>query len=588
MEALPQFFSLLETWEFNRATSVAERLSYRRVSLALQHLANCEHLYFSMRESSLERQIDATAIELETCLTPLPNALPHSQPTQLDQATPLSIFLVQLITCRFSPGLQMPPSAASAPPEDCTNLSPNHVAALKVQVAPLVQMLRQAYVACSASVMPKLFLTTQPSLIMCEPGSPQDCVRLLRVRKAMLRVYSSMQTPSISDEGYTSRLADHVGELRELAAQLTAPHLRSIRATTLLELGAVQQMLQVQVCAADSEGQGVGEVIVGDASQAAMGVDRAAEQGDSAFGHPSSTAAQCTLCTSQALLPVCRLRETLLAIAVGHAELSRLNTPESDAARERALAVATSASSIASGFGSRLGTQLAAKASPEPLLFRSLRALFGALMAKAALYFNRLLTAPAPMAEFMGPLIPTGSNLTALSASSFAPPADHSHFIGTFVRRSGALFAALLLQTDGLHVRKSAAGAAFTCCPEEVGWSDRSSLRPAPDGGESDPWPVLFIHPHDGPLLQLWPCIRHSLHERQTNLEASAFVGEVGGDSTFWLCPCDPRVILVLAFPGRKKTSDRGVVEFLRAVVTEVRGSHIVLSSFRRTGLAPR
>ena len=63
----------------------------------------------------------------------------------------------------------------------------------------------------------------------------------------MLRVYSSLQSQSISEEGFSTRLAGHVGELRERAAQLSAPLLRGVRAATLIELGAMQQLLLVQV-----------------------------------------------------------------------------------------------------------------------------------------------------------------------------------------------------------------------------------------------------------------------------------------------------------------------------------------------------
>ena len=290
------------------------------------------------------------------------------------------------------------------------------------------------------------------------------------------------------------------------------------------------------------------------------------------------------------MLPICRARETLLAIAMAHAELSRLNTPERDAARERALASAANASSLGPGLGTRTGSQLsvATKSSPEPALFRFLRMLCGALMAKAALYFNSLLSASTET------LLPTATSAGsgAALAGPFAPPADHSHFISSFVRRSGALLAVLLLQTDGLYVRAPASDVVYTCCAEEMGV--REVLTTRATSSSDGQWPVLFMQPANSPFRQLWPCIQRLMSERQASLHAQQdvhvhpqLVSEFGGECTFWLCPCDPRIVLVLAFAGRKRSNDRGVLEFLRSV-GELRGPRLVLNSLRRTGLGPR
>eukprot|EP00966_Prymnesium_polylepis_P161287 3727340-Prymnesium_polylepis.1 len=443
--------------------------------------------------TGLERRIDTTASELVACLV-LPATTPvhSSQPAQLihEDDSPLGTVLMQIATCSFSPTFCAPPEDAaspSVPASEHAGISSSHVAALK------------------------------------------DSVLLLRLRKEMLQVYTGIQSPAVSAEGFM-RWAEHVGELRNThAARLSAPLLRGVWASTLVELGAMQQVLLVQ-----------------------------------------------------AMLPRCRPRETLLALAIAHTELSRLSTPERVEARERALLVVANASSLGSGLGSRTGPQLAAttKASPEPALFRFLRTLCGALVGKAALYFNGLLGAPALTANSAA-ITSSGGGL-----GPAAPTTDYSQLINSFVQRSGALLAALLLQAKGLSLRVSAGGAVYTCCEDEAKLCTQSALGEAP-------WPVLFMQPEDGPLAQLWPCIKRIISERQELLKHGEVyvqpqvVTDVGGECTFWLYPCDPRVVLVIAFSGRKRASDRAVLEFLRAL-GELRGPQIVGHCLRKCGLGQR
>ena len=437
-DSITNYFALLEAWEFGRASYVAERIVYhgstcKKLSTALQHLVTCESSYLSMRflESRLPK-LDATVMELEACLVSPPSA-PLDQPAQLYSAaeSPLGTIFFQIATCNFTPTFCSPPDVAAtftdgvvAAPEH-PSVSPTHAAALK------------------------------------------DSVQLLRLRKAMLQVYTRMQS-GMSAEGF-SHLADHVGELREAqAARLSAPLLRRVRAAALVELGAMQQLL-----------------------------------------------------LAQAMVPVCRARESLLAIAIAHTELSRLSTAERDEARERALLVAANTSSLGSGLGSRTGPQLAAttKASPEPALFRFLRRLCASLAAKSALYFQGLLGAPVPGASILP--VATGAGRAMLAVSSL-PTTDYAQLIGTFAQRSGALLAGLLFQAKGLHLR-TAGGAVYTCCEDEAklwaGTSVTAGKSQASASSESTPWPVLFMQPQSAPLPQLWPCIKRLISERQAQLQ---------------------------------------------------------------------
>ena len=149
MVEISTFFALLEAWEFNRASNVAERIKFRRISIALTDLAKCESQYLSMRylESSrlpnatgLERRLDATVSELEACLMPPPTAPPHSQPTPLSRATdsPFHTIFMQLVSCQLTPSFCTPRvdatmHGADSPAPEYAHISPTNAAVLKVR-----------------------------------------------------------------------------------------------------------------------------------------------------------------------------------------------------------------------------------------------------------------------------------------------------------------------------------------------------------------------------------------------------------------------------------------------------------------------
>ncbi|KAL1510816.1 hypothetical protein AB1Y20_007100 [Prymnesium parvum] len=190
------------------------------------------------------------------------------------------------------------------------------------------------------------------------------------------------------------------------------------------------------------------------------------------------------------------------------------------------------------------------KASSEPPLFRFLRAFCAALVAKAALYFQRLFE-PAK-----------------LHAALAAEPSAYARRLAAFALSSAPLMAALLFHPKGLHVRTAAGGGVYTCHEAEARlWGGGGG---GGGGGEGAPWPVLCLEPAGAPLPQLWPTLKRLMAERQTLLHLSdAYVPPLAvpavGECTFWLATYDPRVVLVLAFAGRRRANDRAVLEFLRA-----------------------
>ena len=82
--ALVAYFAHLEVLDFSRAALAATRLPCARsLARALADLATCESLYFSMAHltslAALERRLDATARELEVCLSlPAPLVMPSA------------------------------------------------------------------------------------------------------------------------------------------------------------------------------------------------------------------------------------------------------------------------------------------------------------------------------------------------------------------------------------------------------------------------------------------------------------------------------------------------------------------------------
>ena len=70
-DPIREVFRLLESLDFERAEVASQQLSCaKRLALALRSLCTCESLYFSLSgQVHLERRLDATARELEACLS---------------------------------------------------------------------------------------------------------------------------------------------------------------------------------------------------------------------------------------------------------------------------------------------------------------------------------------------------------------------------------------------------------------------------------------------------------------------------------------------------------------------------------------
>ena len=218
---------------------------------------------------------------------------------------------------------------------------------------------------------------------------------------------------------------------------------------------------------------------------------------------------------------------------------------------------------------------------------------------------------------------------------------DYVGMLSTFVSGTkGALLAALFLRPDGLHLRTNASGATYACRAEEVRYRSRLgsaraevSHTSAATGGSAaidgdaqqgsskpvhDRWPLLFSalsgSTAETSVGTLWPAIYTALEERRALLRAYGAVhvparpvAELGGgEHSFWLLYLDDRVLLVLAFVGKRPANDTAVSALLHALSSGLGQDKLIEGSFRdcsqdeaptdgswwsmllrRTGLAP-
>jgi hypothetical protein len=92
------YFALLQSWEFGTAMALASHLRWRKLSSALQTLAQAEAAYHAgavvegrAARASLQRKLDAAAADVEACLLHIgPSATPHSTPHSAPRATLLA------------------------------------------------------------------------------------------------------------------------------------------------------------------------------------------------------------------------------------------------------------------------------------------------------------------------------------------------------------------------------------------------------------------------------------------------------------------------------------------------------------------
>ena len=425
--ALSTFFVPFNALEFTQAIQAAYRLPCsRRVSVALEHLCTCESLYLSMErfgsahaQAALERRIDATARELEACLSLTltsvsswsrwgpsvspqltrfqPNANAQSSPTasasssqhQLPQvpasvpwcpplpwtchAEAIGAIFRAIVTCQrpaLPPSLFLGAAAATNAPTQtsCSDAVSASFAQLSSKETPE---------AASFS-----------ALTAAQRGALSDSIELLRLRRAMLPIYAELLGSPLargasrepaSEGRRAERLADRVHDLRvSCVSTLGAPLLSGVRELTLIELGTLEPLLR-----------------------------------------------------AHALLPDVQLRDVLLALALAQQELHKLDTlTDLDGSRTKTTGASAEPLMRLSPLGRRgLGGFLPfvssqpgthqgphGQAAPMPPPSREkplhlfLRALAARLAEKAALYLHRSLTIYAPPSVVVlgcGPALPS-------------------------------------------------------------------------------------------------------------------------------------------------------------------------------------
>ena len=326
-EVIPNFFALLESWEFGRAMAFAERIlrhrSAKPLKDALQKLVTCESMYLSAKHfdparqgsTGLENLLDKTAWQLETCLNPqhqssatpklgrrLPSTVSYPAPDLADCA--LGGILEKLVTCQLVTGLFQPSEIDSQSPS----------------MEPLNFALGEADVAAI-----------------------RDAASLLRLRKEMLPVYIELNSPSTTTERF-EQLHDVVEQLHEQArldpvhipvpSGPTPPHPTARRPAA--RAGAPRPRAAPPApracrrprlptpCLPRPQHKTSGTL----SSPALCGIRSAAL---------AELAALQQLVFALGKIPLCRAREALLALAVAKVELRRVASSERDATRERAL-----------------------------------------------------------------------------------------------------------------------------------------------------------------------------------------------------------------------------------------------------------
>ena len=358
---LSDLFTLLEAWEFRRAGLLAQRLRCaRRLAAALASVCTCEYLYSAMKFDGLARRLDVTAKELEACLAlPAPLAPPAvgawpfaQQPPggDADGPRPADWFgevFTSVVTCRM-PDL----SAGAGTPGSPTDLRQITLAS-ETPSPPAPRGADEADGAAHG--------VADYRLSAAQRGALSDTVELLRLRRAMLPVYTELlSTPAHPSPGEAApqgtKLADRASELRtSRAARLGAALLSGLREVVMVELGALEPLLR-------------------------------------AF----------------ALLPDANMRDSLVSLSVAKIELAKLRSPARLAARARARALVADAGGAGgqgespspfSGLAARFGSWKSSSvpSTDEPRLLEFLRLLANTLGAKANLH-----VAAATLAWWLG------------------------------------------------------------------------------------------------------------------------------------------------------------------------------------------
>ena len=122
---------------------------------------------------------------------------------------------------------------------------------------------------------------------------------------------------------------------------------------------------------------------------------------------------------------------------------------------------------------------------------------------------------------------------------------------------------------------------------------DRASAwheRPGPT-----PWPILFASPPSTAaqaLQLLWPALEKELEERKASMRANSGVCYVpprvvaGGEHCFWLLQLDERVVLVVAFAGKRSATEAATNALLRTLIAGVGHQKVVEGSLQRDSLS--
>ena len=623
------FFARLEQLEFTRAGQAALRLPCaRRLAAALRDLCTCESLYFSLahlNHHTLEKRLDSTARELEACLSmPAPLGLQTSWAMFVASPPPrrASIALAdadprdtserreptrsRMVVVAEGPSHSAEPTALAAEgggPVPCL-LMAGHVlhaalvatlecrppnewqAALKAaaqQSASLEQMSPQFPRRPTPPGTPDLSEASLPlTFTAAQRGALSDTVELLRLRRAMLPIYSELLNAQRLRDTNTKavlslqQLADRVKALRlSRAAAIGAPLLAGMRELTLVEMGTLEPLLR-----------------------------------------------------AHALLPELMLRDTLLHLAVARQQLSTLKVRWAavDAA-SRQVAPPSPFNFALSGLGSSLAAAHGVGRTPlesEPHLHFFLRSFAARLTDKANFYLRNALSAhrmpPAPAGAShhpdgasaaecgLGTPIPgvvasSGSNANMGAAStplSAAPPKaaaesslDFAAMIDSFVAKQSPLLAAVLAKPTGLHLVSDAVRGTYSRRPEEAPVGDTPRHASGSASGVPQPWPTLFVAPRnanaDTMLRALWPTVAALLEKHAKTLRSPGMpvhsvvsVDELNGaEHSFWLQHTDERVVVLLAFAGKKRTDDAGASTLLQTLDQGLRHDKLIEGSLR-------
>ena len=158
-----------------------------------------------------------------------------------------------------------------------------------------------------------------------------------------------------------------------------------------------------------------------------------------------------------------------------------------------------------------------------------------------------------------------------------------------------SLLAAVLVKPSGLHLVSDAAHGTYSRRAEEAGVGEGSN-RAVSSSDKSrvpQPWPSLFVAPRnanaDTMLRAVWPTVASLIDKSSKALKTPGTpvpvvcsVDELNStEHSFWLQHTDERVLVLLAFAGKKRANDAGVRGLLEALDGGLRHDMLIEGSLR-------